>query len=80
MLDRLLVQDPVQPLLLITGEHEDQLWQFPGLAQELDDAGGDLLFLNIEEVSVDEDLIDSIEDVFDDFDLVDLSVEISSFL
>jgi hypothetical protein len=32
LLDGLLVQDTIEPLLLLTCEHEDHFWQFPGLA------------------------------------------------
>jgi O-phosphoseryl-tRNA(Cys) synthetase len=62
--------------LLITCEDEDKLRQFPGLAQELYDTCRYLIFLNIKEVGVDKDFVNTVEDASNDFDLIGSTIKV----
>lgn len=72
------IQYPLQPLLFIACQHQNDFRQSSWLSQQFDNIGWDFVFFNVEKVAIDENLVDSIENVFQDFNLMIFSIEVSS--
>lgn len=76
LLDLLLVQVSIQPLVLLAPEYEHSLWEFPCIGQKFDKGSLHSFLIDIIKIGIDENFVDSTENLFDYFHLESRFVEL----